>query len=82
MRKIIRFTAEWCGPCKTLAKNLESAQIDIPIEVIDIDKDNKLAIEYNVRGIPTLIMINEGKELRRITGTKTTKELEVWAKEV
>jgi thiol-disulfide isomerase/thioredoxin len=37
MKKIFRFTASWCQPCKALAKNLEAANLNIPIEVIDID---------------------------------------------
>ena len=40
MRRILRFTASWCQPCKALAKNLEAAALDNAIEVIDIDDNN------------------------------------------
>jgi thiol-disulfide isomerase/thioredoxin len=59
MKKILRFTASWCGPCKALATTLEKAEIKIPIEVIDVDENNALAAEYGIRGVPTLIMIDE-----------------------
>ena len=37
MKKIVRFTASWCGPCKMLAKTLEEVESKLPIEVVDID---------------------------------------------
>ena len=61
MKRVIRFTASWCQPCKTLAKNLESVNNvnNIPIEVIDIDVHPELAMDYGIRSVPTLIMKNE-----------------------
>ena len=58
MKRVIRFTASWCQPCKTLAKNLETVNNvkRIPIEVIDIDVNPELAMEYGIRSVPTLIM--------------------------
>jgi len=44
MKKILRFTASWCGPCKTLAKTLESVETNIPIEVIDVDVHNDIEL--------------------------------------
>ena len=48
MKKLYRFTASWCQPCKALSKNLEEAKLDIPIEVIDIDVYDDIAIEYEI----------------------------------
>ena len=79
MKKILRFTASWCGPCKSLAKNLEIADIQMPIEVIDIDTNNELAVEYGIRGVPTMIMLDENIEVKRIVGSKTVNELQDWA---
>ena len=45
MKKILRFTATWCQPCKMLAIYLEDAEIDLPIDVIDIDENQQLAAE-------------------------------------
>ena len=76
--RILRFTAPWCQPCKDLAKNILKSNITLPIEVIDIDLNPELATEYGIRSVPTLIMLDWNKEVKRITGNKSTKELEEW----
>jgi thioredoxin 1 len=78
MKRILRFTASWCGPCKSLSANLAQVDAKIPVEVIDIDVHPEIAVEYGVRNIPTLVMMNENIEVKRITGVKTTRELKEW----
>ena len=78
MKKVIRFTASWCQPCKMLAKTLEDVQTNLPIEVVDIDKDPDTAIEFGIRGVPTMVMVEDGTVLKRLVGMKTTKELQEW----
>lgn len=78
MKRVLRFTASWCGPCKMLAKTLEEVNTIIPIEVIDIDDQQDLAVEYGVRGVPTLIMLDENVEVKRLVGTNPQKTLESW----
>ena len=78
MKRIIRFTASWCSPCKTLAKNLESVNTDVPIEVVDIDLMTETALEYGIRSVPTLVMLEENIEKKRYVGVKSLKELEDW----
>ena len=77
-KKVLRFTASWCGPCKMLAKNLETSKTEMPIEVVDIDVNPELATDYGIRGVPTLVMIVDGKEKKRLIGMKSLKELEDW----
>lgn len=80
MKKIVRFTASWCAPCKMLARNLEEANLEIPIEVVDIDSNNELAIEYGIRGIPTLVLFDEvGNVSKRISGLQSVEQLKEWA---
>ena len=76
--KILRFTASWCGPCKSLAMNLEQANLQMPIEVIDIDVQSDVAVEYGIRGVPTLVMLDENIEVKRLVGSKTVTELKEW----
>ena len=79
MKRILRFTASWCEPCKALSMNLESANIELPIEVVDIDVHDDLAKEYGIRSVPTLVMLDENIEVKRMIGSKTVKELQEWA---
>jgi len=77
-RKLLRFTASWCQPCKMLAKTLEGITIDYPIETIDIDESSNLAIQYGVRGVPTLVMLQDDVETKRIVGMQTEGFLKDW----
>jgi thioredoxin 1 len=78
MKKVLRFTASWCQPCKGLAMNLASVETEVPIEIIDIDYDPDTTTKYMVRGVPTLVMLDDDKEIRRFSGMKSTKELQEW----
>jgi thioredoxin 1 len=78
--KIIRFTASWCQPCKMLAKTLEDVDTQIPIEVIDIDENQELAMNYGIRGVPTLVMLDGDIEVKRLVGMKMKNELSEWLK--
>jgi len=79
MKRILRFTASWCGPCQSLAMNLENANLGLPIEVIDIDIHPEIATEYGVRSVPTLVMLDENIQMSRIIGSKTVNQLQEWA---
>jgi len=79
MKKILRFTASWCQPCKGLAMNLMSAELDIPIEVIDIDAYSDVAVEYGIRSVPTLVLLDENIEVKRSSGVMTVQQLKDWA---
>jgi thioredoxin 1 len=78
MKKVIRFTASWCQPCKMLAKTLEDIETILPIEVVDIDEHSDTAVEFGVRGVPTLVMMEDGNVLKRLVGMQTTTELQKW----
>ena len=78
--KVLRFTASasWCQPCEMLAKTLEDVETQIPIEVIDIDENQELAMDYGIRGVPTLVMIDGDIEVKRFSGMKMKNELSEW----
>lgn len=75
--KILRFTASWCQPCKALAKNLEEAKLDIPIEVVDIDVFEEVAIDYAIRSVPTLILKSENGD-KRLVGVHSPQQIREW----
>ena len=79
MKRIIRFTASWCGPCKSLAKNLEVANLAMPVEVVDIDYQSDIATDFGIRSVPTLVLMDGNTEVKRLVGSKTVSELQEWA---
>jgi len=76
--KVLRFTASWCQPCKMLAKTLEDVETQIPIEVIDIDENQGLAMDYGIRGVPTLVMLDGDIEVKRVSGMLMKNQLTEW----
>ena len=77
--KILKFQTSWCEPCKNLSKMLEGVETKIPIESIDIDEHIDLSIEYGIRSVPTMIMINEHEaEVKRHGSFKNKEELTEW----
>ena len=76
--KVLRFTASWCQPCKMLAKTLEDVETQIPIEVIDIDVQQELAMDYGIRGVPTLVMLDGDIEVKRVSGMLMKNQLTEW----
>lgn len=73
--KLLKFESKTCVPCKVLSKNLESVDLGIDIEVIDIDVYPDLVDEYMIRGVPTLLHL---PSRRSIIGVKTVDEIKKW----
>lgn len=76
---LIDFFATWCGPCKTLAPILKQVKDNlgerITILKIDVDKNQELSSKYQVRGVPTMILFQNGKQLWRQSGVLTKEEI-------
>lgn len=73
---LVDFYAEWCGPCKMLSPILEDLENDIKIIKVDVDKLPKLAEQFRVMSIPTLVFFNDGKVKNEIVGFRDKTELE------
>lgn len=76
---LIDFFATWCGPCKMLAPILKEVKDElgenISIIKIDVDKNQPLAAQYQVRGVPTMMLFQNGKQLWRQSGVLSKQEI-------
>ena len=75
MKKILYFSAEWCGPCKQLGPTMEGLRGQINYTKIDVDQDQNSAIKYGVRNIPTLILLENGETKGRLVGNQTAETI-------
>ncbi len=76
---LVDFFADWCGPCKMLAPILKQVKDELGEKVkivkIDVDANQPLASAYQVRGVPTMILFQNGKQLWRQSGVLQKNEL-------
>ena len=66
--KYLYFSAAWCGPCKTLSPIMNEVSTQISVEKIDVDLDYETAQKYGVRNIPTVVLVDGIKEIKRFIG--------------
>ncbi|MEX0289188.1 MAG: thioredoxin [Flavobacteriaceae bacterium] len=76
---LVDFYADWCGPCKVLAPILKQVKDELGEEVkvikIDVDKNQTIATKYQVRGIPTMLLFKDGKQLWRQSGVMQKNDI-------
>ena len=75
MKKILYFTASWCAPCKALSPVMDSLQGQINFDKIDVDSNTDLSTQYGVRGVPSLVLVENGKEVNRLTGVQSKESI-------
>jgi len=79
-KKAIKFSASWCGPCQSYAPVWDKVKAEITEGVeyveVDIDKDTSgLAAQYQVRSVPTTVIIQENGEIKKEVGLQTSQNL-------
>jgi thioredoxin 1 len=76
---LVDFWASWCGPCKMVAPELEAVGVEYEgkalVVKVNVDEQQQLASNYNVMGIPTLLLFKDGVEVNRIVGYRPRKDL-------
>ena len=79
MNMILYFTADWCGPCKQtrpIVEKLNREQIMAKFFIIDVDSEIEMAKDFEIRSVPTFVVIKNNTEIYRTTGAKTKQQLE------
>ena len=78
MKTVFYFTADWCTPCKRvkpIVEELNREQADARFQIIDVDIEMELAKKFEIRSVPTFILIKDGVEINRLTGAQTRESL-------
>ncbi len=78
-RILVDFYADWCGPCKRLAPLLEGLK-EIDVLKVNVDLFDSLSRSYGIMSIPTLILFENGKEIKKIIGFHTEAEIKEFIK--
>jgi len=79
-KTLVDFYANWCGPCKMIAPILEKVESNIKVVKVDVDVFEDLAREYGIMSIPTLVLFEDGKELKRNIGFLDKERIENFLK--
>ncbi len=76
---LVDFYATWCGPCQTMMPVLEELKKDLGDQVkiikVDVDKNQPLAAQFNVRGVPAFLIFKNGKQIWRGAGVQPLADL-------
>ncbi len=76
---LVDFWAEWCGPCRMLAPHLDKVAAEqgekLKVVKLNVDENPKMMQQFQIRGIPTLILFKEGQPVETIVGFKPAKDI-------
>lgn len=71
---LIDFTAKWCGPCRVMKPTLEALETEyagrVRIVPVDVDEEQQLAQQFDVRSMPTFVLLRDGREVGRTVGSR------------
>lgn len=77
MKELLKFSASWCQPCKALAGNFKYVDLgDVTLKEYDIEENSDEANKFAIRGVPTLILMKDGVEVKRTTGVLMADKIE------
>lgn len=84
-KTLVLFSAEWCGPCKVIKPSLEKLETELSDQVkivkADIGEAEKSTKDFNIKNIPTCILIEGDKEIARFSGVKSEDQIKKFLEE-
>ena len=75
MKQLFYFSAAWCQPCQTLGPIMDQVSSQIPLQKINVDYEADVITKFGVRNIPTVILVENGQEVRRFTGARSYNDI-------
>ena len=77
MKQVLYFTAGWCPSCQNMTPIVDQLKKtnSIPVQKIDIDYDGTFVPKYDVKSVPTTIVLENGVEIKRYVGALTSEQL-------
>lgn len=74
----VLFSASWCSPCQNMKRDIQSTNIlaGYNVYIIDVDEYPQLKAKYNIESMPTYILFNNGKMVKRKTGYRSIQDLQ------
>jgi len=75
MKQIFYFTAPWCEPCQSLGPIMDKVSPQIYVEKINIDYEMDRARSANVMSVPTVVLTQNGQEIRRFVGARSYEQV-------
>lgn len=82
MKTLLKFYADWCGPCKAVAPTIdklaEELKDQIIVQPVNIDDNPQVRADYGIRSIPAFVLVEDGKEIARRQGGGSYSEMKGW----
>lgn len=74
------FYARWCGTCRGVRRALQTFETTSPIPIVEVDVEvhKAFSLLYDVQGVPVVILLKDGREIARRSGSTTYEELREW----